>query len=44
MVMRATVWCNIIIVSLENVVTLYAGIECKILMLMLYGVNVTWIV
>jgi len=44
MVKRATVWCNIRIVSLENVVTLYAGNECKILMLMLYGVNATWIV
>jgi len=44
MVIRATMWCNIIIVSLENVVILYVGNECKILMLMLYGVIATWIV
>jgi len=44
MLKRATMWCNIRIVSLANVVILHAGIECKILMLMLYGVNATWIV
>jgi len=39
MVKRATMWYNITIVSLENVVTSSAGNECKILMLMLYGAN-----
>jgi len=38
-------WYNIRIVSLENVVTLYAGYnECNILMLMLDGVNATWVI
>jgi len=44
MVKRATMWCNIRIVSLANVVTSSTGNECKILMLMLYGVNATWVV
>jgi len=32
MMIEATMWCNIRIVSLTNVVTSSAGNECKILM------------